>query len=155
MGPTLGLPLQPGLFPCWDLIWIYPAGHTSDCHWFYSTMSKSKREEESGEMVIGFALLFLGLGFLKDSVLGFDSQPGSFVVLQNFSGKGFWSILMFVGIGTLLTMILAIFQCHHGPYSVMVNYGWIPFELAAAIVLGERRNNHYCKYCCCGRERLG
>jgi phosphate:Na+ symporter len=104
---------------------------------FILTMSKKQKRKNSGEMVIGFALLFLGLGFLKDSVPDLTANPEALSFLQNFSGKGFWSILMFVGIGTLLTMILQSSSATMALTLVMVNYGWIPFELAAAIVLGE------------------
>ncbi len=104
---------------------------------FILTMSKKQRRKNSGEMVIGFALLFLGLGFLKSSVPDLSANPEALSFLQGFTGNGFGSILMFVGIGTLLTMILQSSSATMALTLVMVNFGWIPFELAAAIVLGE------------------
>ncbi len=104
---------------------------------FILTMSKKQRRKNSGEMVIGFALLFLGLGFLKSSVPDLTANPEALSFIQKFNGNGFWSILMFIGIGTLLTMILQSSSATIAMTLVMVNFGWIPFELAAAMVLGE------------------
>lgn len=104
---------------------------------FILTMSKKQRRKNSGEMVIGFALLFLGLGFLKSSVPDLTANPEALSFLQSFNGGGFWSILLFVGIGTVLTMILQSSSATMALTLVMVNFGWIPFELAAAMVLGE------------------
>ncbi|NLA16160.1 MAG: Na/Pi cotransporter family protein [Bacteroidales bacterium] len=104
---------------------------------FILTMSKKQRRKNSGEMVIGFALLFLGLGFLKSSVPDLTANPEALSFIQKFNGNGFWSILMFIGIGTLLTMILQSSSATMALTLVMVNFGWIPFELAAAMVLGE------------------
>lgn len=106
-------------------------------------------------MLIGFALLFLGLTFLKDSMPDLSSSPETLKFLQNFTGHGFWSVLIFVGIGTLLTMILQSSSATVALTLVMVNYGWIPFEIAASMVLGENIGtscNHYSKYCGCGGQ---
>ena len=104
---------------------------------FIMFMSKKQRRKHSGEMLIGFALLFLGLTFLKDSVPDLSSSPETLEFLQNFTGHGFWSVLIFVGIGSLLTMVLQSSSATMALTLVMVNFGWIPFEIAAAMVLGE------------------
>jgi len=104
---------------------------------FVMFMSKKQKRKNTGEMLIGFALLFLGLTFLKDSMPDLSSSPETLKFLQNFTGHGFWSVLIFVGIGTLLTMILQSSSATVALTLVMVNYGWIPFEIAASMVLGE------------------
>ncbi|MEQ9263059.1 MAG: Na/Pi cotransporter family protein [Owenweeksia sp.] len=96
-----------------------------------------------GEVIIGFAILFLGLAFMKDSVPDLRSNPE---VLEFLSGltydeKGwvgkFFISLIFVGIGTLLTIIVQSSSAAMALTLVMCNEGWISFPLAASIVLGE------------------
>jgi len=95
---------------------------------FVMFMSKKQKRKNTGEMLIGFALLFLGLTFLKDSMPDLSSSPETLKFLQNFTGHGFWSVLIFVGIGTLLTMILQSSSATVALTLVMVNYGWIPLR---------------------------
>lgn len=98
---------------------------------------KKDRIRSTGEVLVGFALLFLGLDFLKDSVPDLKSNPEALSFLSNLSDGGFGSILLFVVIGTLLTIILQSSSAAMALTLVMVNEGWIPYEAAAAIVLGE------------------
>lgn len=104
---------------------------------FVFMMAKSKKKKSVGELIIGFALLFLGLSFLKNSVPDLGSSPEVLSFIQSWTGWGFWSILIFVGIGTVLTIILQSSSATMALTLVMVNFGWIPFEMAAAMVLGE------------------
>lgn len=90
-----------------------------------------------GEVLIGFAILFMGLAFLKDSVPDLKSNPEILEFLSNYTDLGFLSILIFILIGTLLTIILQSSSASMALTLVMANNGWIPFELAAAMVLGE------------------
>jgi phosphate:Na+ symporter len=104
---------------------------------FILTMSKRQKRKNTGEMVIGFALLFLGLTFMKESVPDLRSSPETLAFLQSLTDWGFWSTLIFVGIGTGLTIVLQSSSATMALTLVMVNFGWIPFEMAAALVLGE------------------
>jgi len=90
-----------------------------------------------GEVIVGFALLFLGLAYLKDSVPDLKSNPEILEVLSRYTDLGFLSTLIFVGIGTLVTLIVQSSSAAMALTLVMANNGWIPFELAAAMVLGE------------------
>ncbi len=90
-----------------------------------------------GEVLIGFALLFMGLALLKDSVPDIKSNPEILAFVSNWSDMGFISTLIFVGIGTLLTVVVQSSSAAMALTLVMANNGWIPFELAAAMVLGE------------------
>ena len=104
---------------------------------FVLLMFKSKKRKSLGEFIIGFALLFLGLIFLKDSVPDLQSSPQILEFLKEWTSYGFLSVLIFVGIGTLLTMILQSSSATMALTLVMCSYGWLPFEMAAAMVLGE------------------
>jgi len=104
---------------------------------FVLMMFKSRKKKSLGELIIGFALLFLGLTFLKDSVPDLKSNPEIFAFLQQWTNFGFGSVLIFVLIGSFLTMIMQSSSATMALTLVMASYGWIPFELAAAMVLGE------------------
>jgi len=90
-----------------------------------------------GEFMIGFALLFMGLALLKDSVPDIKANPEILSFVKDWSGMGFLSVLIFVGVGTLLTVIIQSSSAAMALTLVMANNGWIPFEVAAAMVLGE------------------
>lgn len=90
-----------------------------------------------GEVLVGFALLFMGLALLKDSVPDLKANPEILEFLSHYTDLGYLSILLFIGIGTLLTVIVQSSSAAMALTLVMANNGWIPFELAAAMVLGE------------------
>ncbi len=104
---------------------------------FVFMMLKSRKKKSIGELIIGFALLFLGLTFLKDSVPDLNSTPQVLEFLKEWTSFGFGSVIIFVLIGTLLTIILQSSSATMALTLVMCSYGWIPFEMAAAMVLGE------------------
>ncbi|MBO7269062.1 MAG: Na/Pi cotransporter family protein [Bacteroidales bacterium] len=104
---------------------------------FAFMMCKAKKKKSIGELIIGFALLFLGLSFLKDSVPDLQNTPEVLAFLQQWTNYGYGSILMFVLIGTLLTIVLQSSSATMALTLVMCNNGWIPFEMGAAMVLGE------------------
>ncbi|PKO96148.1 MAG: Na+/Pi-cotransporter [Bacteroidetes bacterium HGW-Bacteroidetes-7] len=104
---------------------------------FTFMMFKSKRKKSIGELIIGFALLFLGLSFLKESVPDLKSTPEVLEFLKEWTSFGFLSVLIFVAIGTVLTIVLQSSSATMALTLVMCSYGWIPFEMAAAMVLGE------------------
>lgn len=90
-----------------------------------------------GEVLIGFALLFIGLAYLKDSVPDLKSNPEVLEFISAYTDLGFLSILLFVGIGTIVTLVVQSSSAAMALTLVAANNGWVPFELAAAMVLGE------------------
>lgn len=100
-------------------------------------MMRRERFNSLGQTFLGFALLFLGLQFLRTSVPDLASNPGMFAALQNLTGHGVYSTLMFLGLGTILTIVLQSSSATMALTLVMCNNGWIGFEHGAAIVLGE------------------
>ncbi len=90
-----------------------------------------------GETLLGFALLFMGLQFLKESVPDLHANPEIFAALESLTGYGFWSTLLFLALGTVLTVVLQSSSATMALTLVMCNYGWIGFADGAAIVLGE------------------
>ncbi len=98
--------------------------------------SKSKRKSW-GEFGMGFAFLFMGLSFLKSSVPDLQSNPEILAFLQNYTTMGYGSLLLFLLIGTVLTVIVQSSSATVAITLIMCTQGWIPFEMAAAMVLGE------------------
>ncbi len=90
-----------------------------------------------GEVIIGFALLFMGLDLLKDSVPDINSNPEILSFLANYTDMGYWSIFIFIIIGTILTVVIQSSSATMALTLVMANQGWISFDIAAAMVLGE------------------
>jgi phosphate:Na+ symporter len=90
-----------------------------------------------GEFIIGFAILFLGLGYLKDSVPDLKGNTEVLEFLQTFTQWGFLSRLFFVLVGTLVTIIVQSSSAAMAITLTMCAQGWLPFEVAAAMILGE------------------
>ena len=99
--------------------------------------SKLATRRSWGEFLVGFALLFMGLDFLQNSVPNINENPEILSFLQNYTDLGFLSILIFLLIGTILTVVIQSSTATMALTFVMCNQGWISFELAAAMVLGE------------------
>jgi phosphate:Na+ symporter len=89
------------------------------------------------EAVIGFGILFIGLDFIKGAVPSLQENPEIFAFLNQFTDFGFFSTLLFVLVGTLLTLLTQSSSAATAITLVMVAQGWITFPIAAAMVLGE------------------
>jgi len=96
-----------------------------------------KKIRDSGEFLIGFGLLFLGLAFLKDSVPDIQSNPDALAFVQNFTDRGLLSVLVFFVFGTILTIVVQSSSAAGAITITMAAQGWIDFPTAAAIILGE------------------
>ncbi|WP_235297002.1 Na/Pi cotransporter family protein [Portibacter marinus] len=90
-----------------------------------------------GEFIIGFAILFLGLNYLKSAVPNLRGNPEVLDFLANFTNWGIFSRIFFVFIGTLITIIVQSSSAAMAITLTMCAQGWIPFEVAAAMILGE------------------
>lgn len=99
--------------------------------------SRYKKRKSIAELIIGFAMVFLGLDFLKESLPDIDQHPEILSFLASYTDMGIWSILMFLSIGTLLTFVIQSSSATMALTLVMTNSGWISFDMAAAMVLGE------------------
>ena len=92
-----------------------------------------------GEFLIGFAILFMGLDELKDLMSFIKEDPLLLrSIIDPVSGFGFFSVIIFVLIGTVLTVVV---QSSSAAMAITLalcgGVNGIPFELAAAIILGE------------------
>ena len=73
---------------------------------FLFSNSKKNQHRNIGERIVGFSLLFLGLSFMKESVPDLSETPQVLEFVKTWSGYGFWSVLIFLAFGTVLTLVL-------------------------------------------------
>ena len=104
---------------------------------FLFSNSKKNQRQNIGELIVGFCLLFLGLSFMKESVPDLKETPQVLEFVKAWSGYGFWSVLIFLGFGTVLTLVLQSSSATMAITLIMLSMGWIPFNMACAMVLGE------------------
>ena len=97
---------------------------------------KSSRKS-IGEFIFGFSFLFMGLSLLKANAPDLGKNPEMLSFVQNYTDMGFASVILFVLIGTVLTMIVQASAATMAITLIMCANGWISFELGAALVLGE------------------
>jgi phosphate:Na+ symporter len=112
------------------------------------------RGKSWGETLIGFGLLFFGLGLLKDSVpdlrtmLATDPETARFVesILTTINGHGFGTVAMFLVLGVVLTLMVQSSSAAMAITITCALNGWLGdvnanplgvFQNSAAIVLGE------------------
>ena len=97
---------------------------------------KSNRKS-IGEFIFGFSFLFMGLSYLKANAPDLNANPEMLAFVQNYTDMGFFSIILFLLIGTILTMIVQASAATMAITLIMCANGWISLELGAALVLGE------------------
>lgn len=98
----------------------------------------SKRSKKSwGELIMGFALLFIGLQFLKESMPDIKNNPEILNFLGHYTDLGYLSYFIFLAIGTVLTILIQSSSATMALTLIMCANGLISFEMAAAMVLGE------------------
>ena len=104
---------------------------------FLFSNSKKNQRQNIGELIVGFCLLFLGLSFMKESVPDLNETPEVLDFVKTWSSHGFGSVLLFLVFSTILTLVLQSSSATMAITLIMLSMGWIPFEMACAMVLGE------------------
>lgn len=96
-----------------------------------------------GEIIIGFALLFVSLSFLRNSIPNLQNNPDLILWMKNYTHFGFLSILLFVFAGIVLTIIIQSSSAFIAFIFVVCQSGWLSFEMAAAMVVGANIGTTY------------
>lgn len=99
--------------------------------------SQKRIRKSWGELLVGFGLLFIGLEFLQQNMPKIDENPELLNFLRNYTDLGYASYLIFLLIGTFLTVIIQSSSATMALTLVMCANGWIGFDIAASMVLGE------------------
>ena len=104
---------------------------------FLCSNSKKNQRQNICELIVGFSLLFLGLSFMKESVPDLNQTPEVLEFVKSWASHGFGSVLIFLVFGTVLTLVLQSSSATMAITLIMLSMGWIPFNMACAMVLGE------------------
>ncbi len=99
--------------------------------------TKKSRNKSIGEFLIGFAFLFMGLYMISKYVPDLQSNPEMFAFLEHYASMGYGSVLIFVAVGILLTMVIQSSAATFAITLIMCSKGWIDFDLSCALVLGS------------------
>lgn len=100
----------------------------------FTNKSKTK---STGEFLLGFSFLFMGLDMISNYVPDLQNNPEMFAVLKDYASMGFTSVLIFALVGLVLTMIIQSSAATFAIVLIMCSKGWITFDLACAVVLGS------------------
>ena len=101
--------------------------------------SKKASLKNVGQFLMGFAVMYVGLTFMKDcsnAVLG-QYQTGMMNFFGSINGFGVGSILLFLIAGAVLTIVLQASSATMAITMLLAASGLIDFKLAVAMVLGE------------------
>ena len=98
--------------------------------------TKNRNRKSWAELILGFALLFIGLGVMKQAVPDLKNNPALYQSLQTLCNHGFGSLILFVIFGILLTILIQSSNAAIAIALILCYEGWIPFDVAAAMVLG-------------------
>ena len=97
---------------------------------------KRNNYKNIGELLIGFAFLFMGLDAISANVPDLSKSPEVFASLQQYTSMGFLSILFFTLVGWIVTMVIQSSAATFAIVLIMAAKGWISFDIACAMVLG-------------------
>jgi phosphate:Na+ symporter len=98
--------------------------------------SSKSRWKAWGEVMIGFALLFMGIEFMKSNLPLLDENSLVLEQLAAFADHGFLSVMLYIAAGLAFCALLQSSSVTLALILVMCNNGWIGYEMAAAAVLG-------------------
>ena len=99
--------------------------------------SSHSRRKSIGEIILGFAMLFIGLDWIEANVPNLKASPEIFGFLTQYADMGYVSVLLFVAIGIVATMIIQSSSAAIAIVLIMCTKGWITFDLACAMILGS------------------
>ncbi|MBP3763391.1 MAG: Na/Pi cotransporter family protein [Bacteroidales bacterium] len=97
--------------------------------------SKKDKMQYLGQTIIGLALLLVGMELLEHAIP--QLSDGVVETIGTWSHWGFWSVLLFIVVGAILTIILQTSAAMTAVILLMASQGWIEFPMALALVMGQ------------------
>lgn len=98
---------------------------------------KRDKMKSVGQTIIGLSLLLVGMSLLKGAMPDISGYPSMLHGIASLSGYGFWSVLLFVLIGAILTCLAQASAATMAITLLMLHNGWIGLDVAIALVMGE------------------
>lgn len=99
--------------------------------------TKRDKMRSVGQTIIGLSLLLVGMSLLKAAMPDLSEYPSMLQGLASLSGYGFWSVLLFVLVGAVLTCLVQASAATMAITLLMLHNGWIGLDVAVALVMGE------------------
>lgn len=99
--------------------------------------SKNEKRKFTGEFIIGLALFFVAMEFIKNQATVLTLNPFIANFLKNAGGTEFQHILLFCFIGFVITALLQSSSAMMAFTLALAGTGGISFPLAVAMVVGE------------------
>lgn len=101
--------------------------------------SNNSKKKSIGEFIFGFSFLFMGLSFLQQAANNMNIGALVANMLAHVSGNSYWTILLFVLVGALVTMLV---QASAATMAITLmlfdmNIPGFGFEQAAALAMGQ------------------
>lgn len=97
---------------------------------------KKSAYKSTGEFLVGFCFLFMGLDLISTYVPNLQENPEMLRFVTNYTTLGYGSVLIFFTLGIVFTMIAQSSAATFAITLIMCSQGWISFELGCAIILG-------------------
>ena len=97
--------------------------------------SKKSRMQYLGQTIIGLCLLLVGMELLESAIPALSDDVVH--TISTWSRWGFWSVLLFIVVGAVLTIILQTSAAMTAVILLMASQGWIEFPMALALVMGQ------------------
>ncbi|MEP6647106.1 MAG: Na/Pi symporter [Saprospiraceae bacterium] len=98
---------------------------------------KNGKYRHWAETAIGFALLLISLQFLKSVVADLQHHKAIMAFLGHLGEHGLVSIIIYIVIGIVFTALIQSSSAAIALTLTMCLNGWLPFDIGAAMVLGE------------------
>jgi phosphate:Na+ symporter len=99
--------------------------------------SQKSSRKSIGEFIFGFAFLFMGLKYLTEYSPDLSKNPDMLAFVTEWTDMGFLSIIIFVFVGAIITMMVQASAATMAITLIMCANGWISFELGAALAMGQ------------------
>ena len=99
--------------------------------------NKKNNLQSLGQTIIGLALLLIGMELLQNVMPDLQQHPQTLQTIASWSQWGFWSILLFIIVGAILTIIIQTSAAMTAIILLMSYNGWIDFNIAVALVMGQ------------------
>ena len=103
----------------------------------FSLFAKKDKTKYIATTIMGLGMIFFGLSLMKNGFKPVRSIPEFVSVFQIFSATTYIGVLKCIAAGAVLTMIVQSSSATLGITIGLAATGVIPFETAAALVLGE------------------
>ena len=100
-------------------------------------LMKGDKVKSISEFIIGFGTMLVGLQFLQDVMPNLIQHDALLEALHSCSDWGLWTILLFILIGALLTVLIQASSAVMAITLILTANGWIGLDIAAAIIMGQ------------------